>query len=443
MKKLSIYLLSGILSTILLIQACSKSPTTTPPAPTNPCASKTIVVSGPTTSTASPTTSTGSISASATGSTGFTFSLNGGASQPTGSFTGLVQGTYSVTAKDADGCTGAQSFVVTATACPTITVTAVVTAASSGTAANGTIVATATGSTGITYSILAAGVQGPFQASGTFSNLVAASYNITARDANGCTGSASFTVTTAACPTITLAAITPTNTTGPTIANGSFTVSVASGGLAPFTFSRDNGATFQPSGAFTNLAANTYGVVAKDANGCSSNSVNVTVGVTCPTITATAVPTTTVKCESNTGTVTINASGSTGLNYSLNGGAFQASNLFGTLAVGTYPFTVRDVNGCTITGSTSVAQAAAGTLFTSVKAIMVANCVSAGCHNATTMQSGYNFNDDCTIVSAKARIKARAVDASPSQMPAAGPGLSASDKAAITNWINAGGRHNN
>ncbi|MEO6404311.1 MAG: hypothetical protein ABIY51_11460 [Ferruginibacter sp.] len=432
MNKLTTFCLLLLVSVFIGVESCSKS-SVNPPA-TDPCAGKTITLTGTTTATTTPFATNGTVSATAAGSTGFTYSLNGGASQATGSFAGLAQGIYTVTAKDASGCTGSQSFTVAATACPAITVTAVVTPATTG--ASGSIVATATGSTGITYSIGAGGV---FQASGTFSNLVAGSYNITAKDANGCLGSASFTVTSASCPTITLTT-TFVNTTGPTATNGSITAS-ATGGVAPYTFSKDNGVTFQASGTFSNLAVNTYGVVAKDANGCLSTSINVVVGATCPTINTNAATTTTVKCEAGSGTITITAIGSTGLTYNINGGVFQASNVFNTLVAGSYTYGVKDANGCTATGNATIAQAPAGSLFTNVKVILVANCTS--CHGGPFPQNGLNFNDDCTIVAQSARIKSRAVDANPSQMPPSGPALSATDKAAIVNWINAGGKHNN
>lgn len=433
MNKIFTLCLIAFLSICIAVQSCKKS--TLEPA-ADPCAGRTITITATTTPTASPSSNNGSITATAaaSGSTGFTYSLNGGASQSTGSFTNLAQGIYTITAKDANGCTGSQTFTVSATACPTITVTAVVTPATTG--ATGAIVATATGSTGITYSI---GTGGVFQASGTFTNLVAGSYNITAKDANGCLGSASFTVTSPSCPTITLTT-TFVNTSGPTATNGSITAS-ASGGVTPYTFSIDNGATFQSGATFSNLGVNTYGVVAKDANGCLSTSSNVVIAASCPTITTSAATTTTVKCQPGTGTITITATGSTNFTYNINGGAFQASNVFNTLSVANYTYGVKDLNGCTVTGNTAIAQAPAGALFTNVKNIMAANCTS--CHGGGSPQSGINLTDDCTIVSQALRIKARGVDANPSQMPPSGPGLSATDKTAIINWINAGGKHNN
>jgi hypothetical protein len=433
MNKLTIAICSIFLLATIFVVSCGKESGTMTPPP-NPCANKTIVVTGTTTATSTATTSNGTIVASASGSTGFTYSLNGGAAQASGTFSGLAVGNYTITAKDADGCTGSQTFSIVSTPCPSITVTATVTQATGTTSSNGSIVATASGSTGFTYSINA----GAFQASGTFNNLAVGSYTIVARDANGCTGTNSFSVTSASCPTITLST-TVTNTSGPSATNGSIIVTV-SGGVAPHTFSRDGGATFQSSNTFNNLAAATYTVVAKDANGCLSTSVSTTVGATCPTITANASTTSTVKCESNAGTITIAASGSSGLTYNLNGGSFQTSNTFSALGSGVFSFTVRDANGCSTSGSVTVSQAAAGTRFLAVKSVMANSCIS--CHGGSSPESGLNFADDCTIVNQASRIKARAVDANPSVMPPGGS-ISAADKQKIVDWINAGGRYNN
>jgi hypothetical protein len=436
MKKVSTILTIISLALIFLYVGCSKGGGTTPP-PSNPCSGITIVVTGTTTATSTPTAANGSIIASASGSTGLTYSLNGGAAQASGTFTGLVAGSYTVTAKNADGCSGTQTFTVTSTPCPSITVTATITQTSSPVATNGAIAATGNGSIGFTYNING----GAFQASGTFSNLAVGSYTIIAKDANGCTGSNSFSVTSASCPTINLIS-TPTNTSGPTATNG-IIVAVASGGTAPHTYSKDGGTNFQATGTFNNLAVGTYAVVAKDANGCLSASVNTVVGSTCPTITATSTTANTIKCESNTGSITITAGGSTGFMYNLNGGTFQASNLFSSLAIGNYIYGVRDLNSCVITGNATVSQAPAGPLFLAVKAVLATNCAIPGCHSLPNPQNGLDFADDCTIVLQGLRIKARAVDANPSQMPPVGPPLSALDKQKIIDWLNAGGKHNN
>jgi SprB repeat len=413
--------------------SCSK-PNTTPPAPT--CADKTIVITGTTTNTSGGTTTNGSITVSATGSTGFTYSLGTGAFQATGSFTSIAAGTYTVTAKDDAGCTSIKSFTVAATACPTITITSVLTQATSATANNGAINATATGSTGFTYSI----GTGPFQASGNFTGLTGnTSYPITAKDVNGCTNTTNFTVPLANAPVITVTTTT-TQSAGPTATNGSISCTAA-GGTGPYTFSLNGGAFLGP--VFNNLVAANYTVVAKDVNGNLSASFPVIVSfVACPTITiATVVVGSELCAPTAVGSVTVNASGSTGLQYRLGTtGTYQPSNIFNALNAGTYSVGVIDANGCTSTASATVSNLPQGPLFTNVKAVLAANCALSGCHAGANPQNGINFTIDCEIVTRQTRINARAVVAG--TMPPTGA-ISAADKQKITDWINAGGKYSN
>lgn len=94
--------------------ACSKSDPSPAP-PTDVCAGKTIVI------TATPTAATacgakGSISATASGSTGFTYKLNsGGTYQPSGTFSDVAAGDYTMFAKDAAGCEKSVAVTVSST----------------------------------------------------------------------------------------------------------------------------------------------------------------------------------------------------------------------------------------------------------------------------------------------------------------------------------------
>ena len=178
-----------------LVFSCSKGGSD---GPTDPCAGITVVVSGNSTNPTTAGGNNGSIAASASGGSGFTFSLNGGAFQSAGNFANLATGTYTVTARNSNGCTGTRQFILTnpSANCAgiTISVTATPTAAAAcATPATGSISASATGSAGFTFSIDGAN----FQASGNFANLAAGNYTVTAKDANGCTGSATVTVAAA------------------------------------------------------------------------------------------------------------------------------------------------------------------------------------------------------------------------------------------------------
>lgn len=234
---------------------------------------------------------------------------------------------------------------------------------------------------------------------------------------------------------------TVTGTSGVGATNGS--ISASASGSSGFTFSID-GTTFQSSGLFNNLAAGTYTIVAKNSNGCTgSASFTVANADICAakTITVSGAPTNSDKC-SNTGTITVTAGGSTGFTYQLNSGAFQAGNVFGSLAPGNYTVTVKDLDNCTKTSATiSIGQLPAGPLFTAVKNIIQTNCAVSGCHNGTQAP---NFTVDCNIVANASLIKTRAVDqaGTPNQMPQPPRApLSSADQNAITAWVNAGGKY--
>jgi hypothetical protein len=133
---------------------------------------------------------------------------------------------------------------------------------------DGTINATASGGVGaITYSIDG----NTFQNSGVFANLAVGAYTIVARTTNGCTASLRVNVTASnPCQGVTITVTTTTTATSGGQANGSITAS-ATGGSAPYTYSRDGGVSFQSSATFSNLAAGNYTITVRDANGCSGS----------------------------------------------------------------------------------------------------------------------------------------------------------------------------
>ena len=95
--------------------SCSKKDAASnppPPPPPDICASKTIIINA-TPVSANICTASGSITATATGSTGFMFKLNStGTYQASGTFSNLNAGTYTVFAKDGDGCEKSASVTV-------------------------------------------------------------------------------------------------------------------------------------------------------------------------------------------------------------------------------------------------------------------------------------------------------------------------------------------
>ena len=174
---------------LVLVLSCSKNGGDEPPA--DPCAGKNIVITA--TATDASSAANGSITITATGSTGFTYSLNNGAFGNSATFANLAAGDYTVNVRDGDGCTRSTTVRInTADACAgkTITFTSSATA-SDKCVAGGTITVTAAGSTGFQYKL---GSTGTYGASGTFSSVAPGTYTVFARDAAGCERTTSVVV---------------------------------------------------------------------------------------------------------------------------------------------------------------------------------------------------------------------------------------------------------
>ncbi len=163
---------------------------------------------------------------------------------------------------------------------------------------------------------------------------------------NGCTGSASALVSTAA-PVNAFTSNTPVSCFGGN--NGTSTVS-AVGGIGAYVYNWSNGATTQ---SITGLSAGTYTVTVTDGDGCS---IAVQAIITQPGAPLAANVTTTPSGPgANSGTATANPTGgTTPYSYTWSTGATTAS--IGDLAPGTYTATITDANGCTAVQTVSVSN---------------------------------------------------------------------------------------
>jgi len=406
---------------------------------TNPCTGVNIIINS-TPTNPSVGQSNGSITATAIPAGSYTYNINGGAFQPTGVFNNLGAGSYTIVAKNSTGCTGTTTItLVENNPCSgvNISISSTPTNPTVG-QSNGSITATATPAGTYTYSING----GAFQATGVFNNLSAGSYTITAKNSNGCTGTSTISlVETNPCTGVTISiSSTQTNPfTGQT--NGSITATASPAGT--YTYSK-NGGAFQATGVFNNLSAGSYTITAKNSNGCTGTTIvvltainpctGINIGIT-PTV-SNVVPCTTPTAN---GSISVAASGSSGYTYNSNGGAYQSSSIFAGLAAGNYIIGVKDLNGCTNTQTVVVGTATMGPNFTNVRNIIRANCGS--CHLNGGNTAGYNFDNDCSIVSYWSQIKGSCV--SPytlRRMPTSGA-LSATLQAQITAWVNAGHKY--
>ncbi len=408
----------------------------------DPCAGITVVVS---TTQVNPVTgqSNGSITASATGGSGFTYSINNGTFQSSGTFTGLGVGNYTITAKNSNGCVGVKSVSLGASnPCAGVTVVVTTTNVNPSTGqSNGSITASATGGSGFTYSIN----NGTFQSGGTFSALAAGTYIITAKNSQGCLGTKSVTLTaTNPCAGVTITVA--TTKVNPTTGQSNGSISASATGATGFTYSINNG-VFQTNGNFTALAAGTYTITAKSSQGCLG-STTVTLTAVNPCTNVNIVVTTSivnvVPCgaTANNGNITVTATGSTGYTYNINSGTYQASNIFNNLAAGTYTIGVKDANNCSKTATATIGTAPRGPLFAQVQSLIISRCSASSCHTNGGNKAGYNFDNDCRIVTAWSAIQASCVTSN--SMPnSPQPQLTAAEKQKITNWINAGHAYGN
>jgi hypothetical protein len=287
------------------------------------------------------------IAASATGSTGITYALDGGAYQSLNIFGGLSGGrSYTVSARDAAGCVVSKSITVTEHAKIDVTV-ASVTKATTGTSADGSITVAATGGNGSFQ--YANGAQGVYQPTGTFNYLQKGAYIFFAKDGNGCFGAVPVTLAadTDVPPTL---SVTANITKELSCSNGNdaeVTVT-AFGGTTPYEYSKDNFVTSQSSATFTQLSAGTYVFYVRDAATTKAQgSVTIVVNAPKPVI---VVPVLTQALSNPTASdaiVTVTATGGKGnFTYAKDAGAFGAANVFDALPAGLYTFKAKDANAC-------------------------------------------------------------------------------------------------
>jgi hypothetical protein len=338
--------------------------------------------------------SDGALLAAASGGTGaLTFSI-GGPYQSSGAFNNLSSGTYTVSVKDANGCTVSSQVVITNSAAPTLTLQSYTGVSCNG-GSDGTITLIGSGGTGaLQYSIN--GIN--FQSSGSFTGLTAGFYVPTVKDAAGCIGTIScisgpcgVTITE---PTQITFSLAQTSTLCSGSSNGQIDVINPIGGLGTLTYSV-NGINFQSGTNFTGLSAGLYTVTVKDAAGCSATD---TISVIQPNaIVATVGSVNNLSCNgSNDGSFLISATGGTGnYSYSVDGINFYPSGAFNSLSAGTYSITVKDANGCT--GVTSVTL----TEPTTITATITTGNSTCGNSNGTALitaaggsGSGYTYSID-------------------------------------------------
>lgn len=271
------------------------------------------------------------------------YSLNGGPLQPTGNFSALVAGSYTLGVIDAHNCILSSPFEITEPTQVTLLSQTFTNITCFG-QHNGTITANANGGTGtLHYSI-----GGTSQIAGTFTNLYPGNYLVSVTDDNGCSVTGTPMILSQP-PVLSIDSVASVNLTCFVSNDGSAFVSV-SGGTAPFLYAV--GSLVQTSGIYNNVPAGSFIVIITDANGCSiqTNPINITQP---PQLIITSQNATAIPCFGNPATISVIATGGTNpLTYSLNGNTPTANGVYTGLSGGIYSVTIRDSHNCTITSNT-------------------------------------------------------------------------------------------
>lgn len=290
------------------------------------------------------------------GTTPYSYNWSNGNS--TSSQSGLPSGNYIVTVNDNASCLATASISISSTSGTIASITTTDESCGNG---NGTATAIANGGTApFTY------LWNDNSTTINISNLFSGGITVTISDNNGCSSSSTNSINNSSGPSI---SITSNNETCSNV-NGSATA-IASGGLAPYTYSWSNGAT---NASISNLSATTYDITISDTNGCNISSQI--------TITNSAAPSLTVFtandiCNLGIGSASVVTSGGEAP-FSFNWSSGSNSSNETSLNTGTYTVTVTDNNNCISIESGTVTNSSGPSVSIS------ATDASCGLNNGTT-----------------------------------------------------------
>lgn len=254
----------------------------------------------------------------------------------------LCPGTYKLQLTDISGCIKRDSVIVTEP--PALQVASVKTDVSCNGACDGSITVTPSGGRAPYIFSWAAPL---VNSTGTAINLCAGTYTVFVRDSSNCLFQQSIIITQ---PNALNVSISPSQITCFGQCNGS-AVATTSGGTPPYTFSWNTGGS---TSSITNLCVGSYTIFVTDAKNCSTS---VNVNITQPNQLVANATKTDVTCNGGcNGTANLAPSGGTGPYTFLWTPGNQVTASLSNLCAGTYSYTVKDVNNCSLPGTLIISE---------------------------------------------------------------------------------------
>ena len=323
--------------------------------------------------------STGAIDVTVSGGTSpYTYSWTNSANSE--DISSVSAGSYTLTVTDNNSCTETYSTTLTETTALSLTLTG--TDLTCNADNSGSISSSVSGGT-TAYSYL--WDDGNVQTTATASSLAAGTFSLTVTDANGCTISASETITE---PSALALSLTPSDASCNGICDASI-VSSASGGTGALSYSWDNGAG-SSANASSLCAGINYTLTVTDANSCTINASSAPSEPTALSLTTSGND---VSCNGlSDGDATVSVSGGTSAySYSWDDGALQSTATASSLAAGTYTVTITDASGCIDTETYTVGTPTAITLSTSSNDATCGNTNGDATVSASGGAGGYTY----------------------------------------------------
>jgi gliding motility-associated-like protein len=283
----------------------------------------------------------------ASGSVGngvISYSLNGGAFQSGGTFSGLTAGSYTLTLRDEGACTLDTAFSILEPA-PITRASSLVFPISCSGANDGIIeILGAGGTPPLNYTLTPGAITNN---TGVFSALSPGTYSVRIGDSQGCPG-VDTVISLIDPPPLIINSVADSDISCYGAADGSISISV-SGGVPPYEFSVDNQTSWGSDSLIAGLGPGSYEVYVRDAHLCTPYGGSLLLTEPAEIILSVTVTDIQSCSGDTTGAIEVVASGGTGiLEYSMDDITYQPSGSFTSLTAGIYTVYVRDETGCSV-----------------------------------------------------------------------------------------------